>query len=453
MVPTPPSTPKASWRDILGLNASTGSLLLAILLVTSATELWSPVVPEIIKAGGGSTGLTTAQKVQQVSTGAAWAILLIAAYGSLRDFMEAINYFAGGWIAGRFNSRRALLLFNILPLIGLGLLAVWPTWWAAILSVPFLFVWDSISGPATLTVVGDSLSPQRRTMAFSLQAIFRRVARLLSYSLSGLLLWLGGLGWMDADNPLVGGFRTAVGLAIVVVLAALVVQYRLMKTEAQDRDTALRLNLLSTLRQFDPQLRRLLWADIAARWAEGLPRELIIVFCVGEIMAGGLALNQATALYPAVLLNLQAVTNVICYLIVGPWASHRPGLAKKPFIGLTFVFFALFPLAVAFSSVLGWWGWGGIGLIWAFVVGGIREIGEPARKAMITELVPTEFRTQAIGIYWGIRSLAVFFAPVVGGLVWITLGPIWMLILAGVVGLIGAATFFLRFGGSSTTPR
>ena len=85
----------ASWRDFLGINPSTLALLAAILLVTAATELWSPLVPQYLKdlqkhAGGGRVEL----------------ILLIGAYGFYRDGLEAINYFAGGAIAGRFNTRR-----------------------------------------------------------------------------------------------------------------------------------------------------------------------------------------------------------------------------------------------------------------------------------------------------------------------------------------------------------
>ena len=38
------------WSAWLGLNASTTALLGTILLVTAATELWSPLIPEYLKA-------------------------------------------------------------------------------------------------------------------------------------------------------------------------------------------------------------------------------------------------------------------------------------------------------------------------------------------------------------------------------------------------------------------
>jgi MFS family permease len=145
------------------------------------------------------------------------------------------------------------------------------------------------------------------------------------------------------------------------------------------------------------------------------------------------------------------VTNIVLYVIVGPMAS-RAGLAKKPFIGLTFLFFALFPLSlILLGPTLGT-----VGLVIAFVVGGMREIGEPARKAMVADLVPTEVRTQAIGLYWCVRSAAVMWGPLVGAALWIVghryregSGPLFTFLAAGVIGLVGAAMFFFRFGRGS----
>ena len=108
----------------------------------------------------------------------------------------------------------------------------------------------------------------------------------------------------------------------------------------------------------------------------------------------------------------------------------------QPFIGLTFVFFALFPLSLGLAP-------DGYGLILAFVVYGLREIGEPARKALITSLVPEAARAEGIGLYWGVRSLAVCWASLAGGLIWYALGPEQLLYLAFAFGCAGAAVFYL----------
>src|ERR1019366_4563972 len=74
------------WRAWLAINASTGALLAAILLVGMGTELWSPLMPEYL-------------------SGLAAPILLIALYGSVKDLLDAINFYLGGVLAAHFNTR------------------------------------------------------------------------------------------------------------------------------------------------------------------------------------------------------------------------------------------------------------------------------------------------------------------------------------------------------------
>ncbi|OWY69826.1 hypothetical protein B7486_19490 [cyanobacterium TDX16] len=412
------------WREWLGLNRSTLALLATILLITASTEMWSPLIPEYLKA---------LKKPDRA--GDPWFLLLIGAYGFYRDGLEAINYFAGGAVGSWLNTRRALIFFNILPLVGLAILLVWQTPVAVFLAIPFIFVWDSIAGPATITVVGDAIPPDRRTMAFSLHSIFRRVSRIIAYGISGLLVWQFGRA---------GGVRADIAVSILLVLGAAVIQWRFMKTASRDKERAIH-QPRQLLSRFPADLKRLLAADIFARWAEGLAGPFIILYCVPRLSDN---LAVGTALYQSLLLNIQAVTNIVLYLVIGPLAS-RDGLAKKPYIGLTFIFFALFPISLALlgSSM------GVIGLSLAFVIGGFREIGEPARKAMIADLVPPDVKTQAIGLYWSVRSVAVMLASPVGALAWIAgdrlipgAGPIVTFSLAGAIGLFGAGAFYSRFG-------
>ena len=70
--PCPPTG--EGWIAWLALNASTGALLAAILLVGMATELWAPLMPEYL------SGLEA-------------PVLLIALYGSTKDLLEAVNFY------------------------------------------------------------------------------------------------------------------------------------------------------------------------------------------------------------------------------------------------------------------------------------------------------------------------------------------------------------------------
>ncbi len=440
-----------AWQTYLAINSSTGALLGAILLVCMGSELWGPFIPKYME------GLLESVRRffgQMITDQGLVLILAIAVYGSFRDLLEAVNYYLGGWIAGRFNTRRGLLMFNAAPLAGLAVLMLWKDPAAVFVAVPFVFVWDSLAGPALLTVVGDSLPSARRAMAFSMQSLFRRVARMVAYGINaGLVLWAGT----------VLGMQIAFGLSIAVVLASLLVQVRYMKTASKDAGTIIH-HPLAVLREFHPQLKRLLLADVFARLAEGMPRELLVIFGTAAFVKSmGMEGKSAIAMY-GVMLIVSQVTSAITYLPMGAIAS-RPGFGKRPYIGLTFFFFASFP---AVFALMGWLanaqvisaGWVVPFMVVAFVFMGMREIGEPARKAMIVDLIPPERKTQAIGIYWAARCVAVMLAPIVGGVVWVGAnlltgrpaadaagpGPYAMLLASSFCGAAGVAYYYARFG-------
>ena len=102
---------------------------------------------------------------------------------------------------------------------------------------------------------------------------------------------------------------------------------------------------------------------------------------------------------------------------------------------VTFFSFALFPLAVMFANNFAF-------LILAFVIGGLREIGEPSRKAMIVDSAREDLRARSVGLYYLIRSLSITPAAAIGGLLW-KISPQVPFVVAGVIGLIGTIVFTL----------
>jgi hypothetical protein len=291
-------------------------------------------------------------------------------------------------------------------------------------------------------------------MAFSLQSLLRRLSRVVAYALNALLVIVMGTTL---------GMHTAFGISISVVVISLILQFRYMKTASQDTHSIIH-QPLAVLRGFDPQLKRLLAADIFARLAEGMPRELIPVFCVALFaQAAGVGPASAWALFGTMLIVSQ-ITSAITYLPMGHLAS-KAGFGKRPYIGWTFFFFASFPVILAAMGFLCHRGTIPAGVVaWAmglaFIVAGLREIGEPARKAMIVDLIPPAHKTQAIGIYWAARSVTVMLAPLAGGLVWVGVnlltghsatdatgpGPLVMLLIASLCGAAGVAYYYTRFG-------
>src|SRR4030095_6610960 len=124
--------------------------------------------------------------------------------------------------------------------------------------------------------------------------------------------------------------------------------------------------------------------------------------------------------------------SILVYIPAGKIADR---IGRKPFVIATFLCFAFFPLAVIAASSFAF-------LVIAFIVGGVREIGEPSRKAMIVDFAQENVRARSVGLYYLVRSLSITPAAAIGGLLW-SITPQIPFIVAGFIGLIGTLIFVL----------
>src|SRR5258708_34647183 len=92
-----------------------------------------------------------------------------------------------------------------------------------------------------------------------------------------------------------------------------------------------------------------------------------------------------------------------------PSAKIGGRVGRRPFVIATFFCFALYPITVILAHNFG-------GLVLAFIVGGLREIGEPARKAMIVDFAEQRLRARTVGLYYLVRSLSITPASAMGGM-------------------------------------
>jgi predicted MFS family arabinose efflux permease len=257
-------------------------------------------------------------------------------------------------------------------------------------------------------------------MAFALQSIQKRLPKILGPVIAGLVLGAVQRSWGSEEEGRIAGMRVLVAVALVLGLVSVVVQFFWMphREPPPPGPPALAIAL-----RFHPALRRLLVAEVFTRWCDWLVREFIVLYL--------LLVRGVTPEVVGFLLALQNITALLTYLPIGRLTQT---LGLQPFIGVTFLFFALFPLTLALVPD----GW----LVVAFVVYGLREIGEPARKALITSLLPEEVRARGVGLYWGLRSFALCPASLVGAVVWYAFGPEVLLYTAFVVGCAGAGVFY-----------
>jgi hypothetical protein len=127
-------------------------------------------------------------------------------------------------------------------------------------------------------------------------------------------------------------------------------------------------------------------------------------------------------------------------LIYIPVAYLSEKTSSKLCISITFIFFTIFPLVLLFSKTLP-------ALILAFVIRGLKEFGEPTRKALIVKLAPEGNKASTFGTYYLMRDIVVSFAALSSALLW-NVSPAANFLTAALFGLMGTSVF-ITFGKDS----
>jgi len=398
----PPVMELSRLRNWLGLERNILVMLTAILIIGMGEELWMRFVPKYLEVLGAS-------------------VWIIAVYGTLKDLLDAVYQYPGGWLADRLGRKSALALFTVLAIMGYGLYLVSPNWEWILVGTLFVMAWSSLTLPAIFAIIGDNLPQTRRSIGFGVQSILKRVPIVLAPPLGG---------WLIASFGFTHGMK--LGLAITIILAlssVLIVRRYFLEKVPSAPDTT---RFIDIWRTMDVHLKRLLIADCMARWAEGITKVFIILYVINELRMNAFQFGWLT--------SVQMLSAILIYI---PIAKLSDRMNRKPFVLLTFTFFALFPIALV-SAVNFFW------VSLAFVIAGLREIGEPARKALIVDLANETTRGRAVGMYYLIRGLVVFPASLAGGWLW-TIHHQLPFYIAFIVGIGGLLTYAL-WGPSDKSP-
>lgn len=409
---------------MLALNRTVGIVLVSVLFFGLGEQLWSPFLPAYLDAKMNASATRTVGGVGLA------ALLAVGIYACLRNLFEAACYVGGGSLTARLGDRGSLILFGALTVAGYGLFLMWSAPVIAVIAALLILGWEPLSVPVTFTTVATTVTKANQGMAFAVQSVQKRLPRIIGPAVAGVVLAAAAQRYDSTNVGYVVGMRWLVGISFLLAVSSLAMQVLWMPhqpiTPPGPHATAI-------VRAFPPTLRRLLLAEVVTRWCDWLIREFVVLYL--------LEVRGVDAASVGLLFALQNVVALLTYLPVGRMTAV---VGLQPFIGLTFIFFALVPLSLALAP-------DGYGLIVAFVVWGLREIGEPARKALIVSLLPASIRAQGVGLYWGIRSVAICWASLVGALVWFWLGPPALLYLAFAFGCVGAAVFYLYAREPGTT--
>jgi MFS family permease len=365
-------------------------LLVAIVAIGAGEETWMRFIPKYLETLGA-------------------AALIIGLYDGLKTLLGAIYAYPGGVVVDRWGNRAALVAFTALSIAGYALVFLIPRW-PAVIGATFLFLaWNTLSLPATFSLVAKNLSSDKHTMGIGIQSLIKRVPIVIGPLVGGLLIDRFGVR---------GGVRAGLAISIATGLVGLLAQRKI-------REESLRFepadaSFLSVLQGFDPLLRRLLFSDILVRFCERIPYAWVVIYAMDH---AGLSATRVGAL-----IAIETIVAAGCYIPVA-YLAERHG--RELFVIATFFFFTIFPLTlvVAHSFPM---------FVVAFIVRGLKEFGDSPRKALIVGYAPPEMRGRTVGAYYLVRDTFVSAGSLAGAWLW-KFGPgvnFWSAAALGAAGTV-----------------
>ncbi|MEO5346499.1 MAG: MFS transporter [Magnetococcus sp. YQC-9] len=384
--------------SFLALRRETVGLLLLVVLVGLGERLAERFLPIYLMALGGGT----------------W---VIGTLGAMQNLLNALYALPGGYLAEHLGIRKSLVIINLIAMCGYLLVILVPRWEAVLVGAVLFLAWSSLSLPASMGLIAKVLPSNKRTMGVTMHSLVKRLPMALGPVIGGVCV--DRFGEVD-------GIRLAFIIALVLAALGLFAQQRLIPDD-KPAGGAPPISPAQILALLTPGMRQLLISDILVRFCEQIPYAFVVIWCMKSIA------QPVSATEFGYLTSIEMVTAVLVYLPVA-WLADRSG--KKPFVVITFLFFSAFPLVLLHADTFPW-------LIAAFVIRGLKEFGEPARKALILDLAPPDHRAAAFGAYYLVRDLVVSFAAFGGAFLW-QISPEVNLWSATLFGLVGTVWFAFR---------
>ena len=364
----------------------------ALFLVGLGEELWKKFLPKYLEGLGAS-------------------VAVVGLFGTAEDFFDAMYQYPGGWLADYWGRRRAFLTFLSAAVAGYLIYLFSPTWPYLFLGLAFVMVWQTMGSPTIFATIADALPKERHALGFTLYSVLKRIPVVISPLIGGAMIGAVGL----ARGVHIG---LIVSLALAGCAALLLLSMRL---PGKGRDAV---GMGGVWKSFQPTLKRLLASDIVIRLCEGMA-DIFVVLYVTNV-------SRITLPEYGILVAIQLMTSILIYVPSGKLAER---VGRKSLVIATFLCFALYPVAVILTRSFA-------GLVLAFVLGGLREVGEPSRKAMIVGFAQQQLRARTVGLYYLVRSLSITPASLIGGLLW-KMRPETPFVTAGIIGLVGTVLFAL----------
>jgi MFS family permease len=396
-MPDPQNVSRArKFADFFGLRRNLVVLLVAIFVIGAGEELWMRFVPKYLQALGAG-------------------VFVIGLYDALRTLLGAIYAYPGGVLVDLWGHRRSFLAFNLLSIVGYALVLLIPHWGGVIAGMFLFLSWTCFSLPATFSLIGATLAANRHSMGVGIQSVIKRLPIMIAPFFGGILI--------DRFGVIVG-VRIALLISILLSAATLFVQWQLREEPKDEGKKIERWNFWRSLSEFNRPMRRLLLSDILIRFCERIPYAWVVIFAMDYIGMSGREIGMLT--------TVEMATATLCIM---PASYFADKFQREPFVIITFIVFALFPISLLVSH-------GFTTLAVAFAIRGLKEFGDTSRKALIIGYCKPERRGQMVGAYYLVRDLIVSAAAIVGAYLW-KLGPRLNFLAAAALGVAGTL-FYIR---------
>jgi len=356
-------------KGFLGLKQSIIAMLTMAVLVGLGEKMAERFLPIYLLALGGST-------------------IGVGLLNGMDNLLSALYSYPGGWLSDRLGYKKSLLIFNCLAIFGYLIVVLIPTWYAVLLGAVFFLSWTALSLPATMELVSAVLPPNKQTMGVSLHSMIRRIPMALGPVIGGYFIVKYGR---------IQGVRYAFLAAIGFAVIALIVQQLFIEDKRPETHSG---SEPKPKHKFSPILKNLLVSDILVRFCEQIPYAFVVIWVMNHMGISALQFGALTA--------IEMVTAMLIYIPVAYLADKS---SRKPYVAITFFNFALFPLVLYVSHSF-------TALVFAFILRGLKEFGEPSRKSMILSLAPVGAKASTFGRYYLIRDVIVSVAAFGGAWLW-----------------------------------
>jgi FSR family fosmidomycin resistance protein-like MFS transporter len=310
-----------------------------------------------------------------------------------------------GWFADRRNIKMALLLGMIPLIIGTLLFAIASDWMIIIPAMILVTIAFNMGNTTCPMICGSCLKSEERAMGMQLCDTFSAIPCLVSPIIGAIIIsGFGGIG--------VGGIRPLYYVQVVGFLFVLLIMVKMFTSpERLDRSptTSFVEGMREVFRQGSVVKRWILYMSFSAIPtfinSAYIPLYAAEVKAADQFVLGGMA-------------TASMVVPLLLSLLVGHWADI---VGRKKVIYVMTLLYCSSLLLLMLSS-------NAIILLISAILYGFFMLGMVVQYAMSAELVPTHLLGRWYGILGMFSGIIGIVAPVVGGLIWDSIGPTYVLV-------------------------